>query len=234
MITLHQPARVWGMPNMSPFCVKLETYFRMTNVEYKLKGPDIKVAPRGRVPYVEIDGQILGDSTLIIDYLKTKHGDPLDAKLTKEQKALSTAVQGMVEERLYFAAATLRWKDPESLDHVRKVFLKFLPPVIGQLIFKIICKDFNGVLHAQGMGQHARKDIVEFGKKDLTAISDLLGDKPFFHGAEPTSIDATLFGFLIQALWVPWDSEIKQHALALKNLEPYCQRMKQKYWADLK
>ena len=29
-ITLHQPpARSWGMPNVSPFCTKLEAYLRM-------------------------------------------------------------------------------------------------------------------------------------------------------------------------------------------------------------
>lgn len=233
MITLHQPPRVWGIPNMSPFCVKLETYFRMTKVEYKVRRADIKVAPKGRIPYVEIDGKILGDSTLIIEYLKKKNGDPLDANLTKEQKALSLAVQGMVEEHLYFAAAALRWSDENSLEHVRKVFLGFLPPVIGPVIFKVIRKSFYKVLNAHGMGQHSRKDIVEFAIRDLTAVSDLLDRRSFFHGEEPTSIDAILYGFLVQLLWVPWDNELKQHALSLKNLEPYCQRMKQKYWADL-
>jgi len=233
MITLHQPPRVWGLPNMSPFCVKLETYFRMTQVEYKVRGADIKVAPMDRVPYVNIDGKIMGDSTLVIDYLKQKYGDPLDAKLTKEQRALSLAVKGMVEDHLYFAAAWLRWSDESSLKYVREVFLGFLPPIVGPLIFKMICKSFSKVLNAQGMGLHTREDVVEFAKKDLTAISDLLGNQPFFHGTEPTSIDATIYGFLIQSLWVPWDSELKQHARSLNNLEPYCQRMKQRYWADL-
>lgn len=222
------------MPNMSPFCVKLETYLRMTGVDYKVKGADIRVAPKGRIPYVNINGKIMGDSTLIIDYLKEKHGDPLDANLSKEQKAQSLAIKGMVEDHLYFAAAWLRWTDEESLKHVRKVFFGFLPPVIGPLIFNLIRKDMVKIWKGQGTGMHKREDIIEFANRDLTAISDLLGDKPFFHGEEPTSIDAVLFGFLIQALWVPWDSEIKQHALAQKNLEPYCQRMKQKYWADLK
>ncbi|MFL5815771.1 MAG: glutathione S-transferase family protein [Bdellovibrionia bacterium] len=235
MITLHQPPRTWGLPNMSPFCAKLETYLRMTGVEYKLKGGNITEAPNGRVPYVKIDGKVMGDSTLIIEHLKKTHGDRLDSGLSPEQKALSQAVKGMVEDHLYFAAAALRWMDEGSLAHVRKAFLGFLPPVIGALIFdKLIRKDLVKLVKAHGMGQHPREVILKFAMDDLTAVSTLLGDKPFFHGAEPTTIDATLYGFLIQVLWVPWDNELKQHALALKNLEPYCQRMKQKYFADFK
>jgi glutathione S-transferase len=226
---------MWGLPNMSPFCVKLETYLRMTGIEYKLKRMNIKEAPNGRIPYVKIDGKIMGDSTLIIEHLKKTHGDRLDAGLSTEQKALSRAVKGMVEDHLYFAAASLRWIDEQSLDYLRVEFLKFLPPVVGALIFdKMIRKDVSKTFKAQGMAQHSREDILRFGMDDLNAVSALLSDKPFFHGDEPTSIDATLYGFLVQILWVPWDNELKQHALALKNLEAYCQRMKAKYWADIK
>ena len=42
MITLHQPPRAWGMPNVSPFCVKLETYLRMTGVEYQVAPPRLR------------------------------------------------------------------------------------------------------------------------------------------------------------------------------------------------
>jgi glutathione S-transferase len=206
----------------------------MTGVEYEVKGANIQVAPMGRVPYVTIDGKTMGDSSLIIDYLKSKDGKDLDAGLSQEQKALSRAVKEMVEGHFYFAAAWLRWNDEASLKYVREVFLKFLPPILGPWIFKAIRKDMTKIWNSQGMGLHKRTDIVEFAIRDLNAISDLLGDKPFFHGAEPTSIDATLFGFLTQTLWVPWDSELKQRTLALKNLEPYCQRMKAKYWSDLK
>jgi glutathione S-transferase len=230
MITLRQPPAAWGLPNMSPFCVKLETYLRMANIEYRVKGADIKKAPKGRVPYIEVDGIRMGDTTLIIDYLKKKHGDHLDSELTEEQKALSLAVQSMVEERLYFAVAWLRWSDEKSFAYVREVFLKVFPPVIGHYIVKVIRKSFFNIVRAQGMGQHTREEIVEFAKRDLKSLSVLLGDRTFFNGEKPTTIDATLYGFLVHGMWVPWDNEVKEYTLSLKNLEAYCLRMEQRYW----
>ena len=35
MITLHQFARAWGIPNLSPFRSKLEAYLRMAGVPYR-------------------------------------------------------------------------------------------------------------------------------------------------------------------------------------------------------
>ncbi len=36
MITLHQFARVWDIPNLSPFCSKVETYLRMAGIPDKV------------------------------------------------------------------------------------------------------------------------------------------------------------------------------------------------------
>src|SRR5476649_250215 len=98
MITVHQLPPAWGIPNMSPFCVKLETYLRMTGVGYQTALPDIRKAPNGRVPYIEIDGNLMGDSTKIIARLKKDHGDPLDQNLSKEQRAVALAFQRMIED----------------------------------------------------------------------------------------------------------------------------------------
>jgi hypothetical protein len=114
---------------------------------------------------------------------------------------------------------------------VHEYFKPLLPRLLGNLILKIIHKDMMKIMRAQGIGEHSREEIIGFAKADLTAISDLLGNKSFFLGEQPTEIDATMYGFLIQQIWVPWESPIKQHALSLKNLDSYCHRMKQKYWS---
>lgn len=41
---------------------------------------------------------------------------------------------------------------------------------------------------AQGIGVHTPEEIENFGKEDLKVLSDLLADKPFFFGDEPTTV----------------------------------------------
>jgi len=36
MITLHQYPGCWELPSLSPFCIKVETYLKMTGIPYKV------------------------------------------------------------------------------------------------------------------------------------------------------------------------------------------------------
>ena len=77
----------------------------------------------------------------------------------------------------------------------------------------------------------ARDEIVAIGKKDITAAAGFLGDKAFFLGAQPSSLDATAYAFLVNVLWVPVESPLKTHAQQYPQLEAYCRRMKDKYFS---
>ena len=161
MITLYQPSPSWGLPNMSPFCVKMETYLRMAKIEYKtVPGFPLK-GPKGRIPWIKLDGRKIGDTAMIIEELKLKFGDPLDGALTPGQKAQSLALRSLVEDRLYFAAASLRWADDASWVHVKKVLSPIMPPLIGGLILGKIRKSFLSDLSVQGIGDHSRPEIRE-------------------------------------------------------------------------
>lgn len=39
------------------------------------------------------------------------------------------------------------------------------------------------------MGLHKAEEIEEFGKNDLKVLSEILADKPFFFGDEPTTVN---------------------------------------------
>jgi hypothetical protein len=57
-------------------------------------------------------------------------------------------------------------------------------------IFDIGLKHLQGAkkVKAQGMGVHKPEEILEFGQNDLKVLSDMLADKPFFFGDEPTIV----------------------------------------------
>ena len=86
MIKLHQPRRAFGLPNPSAFCVKLETYLRMADISYELVYGEPREGPKGKIPWIDDDGYLLGDTTFIIDYLKKTYGDPLDARLSRKER----------------------------------------------------------------------------------------------------------------------------------------------------
>jgi len=49
-------------------------------------------------------------------------------------------------------------------------------------------------------------------------------------GDKTASTDATVFGMLINLLWIPVESPLKDYGLELKNLNTYTERMKEKYF----
>ena len=86
IIVLHQFPRAWGIPNPSQFCVKIETYLRLANLPYRSEAAIPSQAPLGKLPFILDDGKNICDSRLIVEYLKTTYGDPLDNWLSPEQK----------------------------------------------------------------------------------------------------------------------------------------------------
>ena len=76
MITLHQFPPALGLPNASPFCLKLELYLRMAGLPYRNRYTlELHKAPKGKLPWIDDDGVTLADSGLIIEYLKGRYGD---------------------------------------------------------------------------------------------------------------------------------------------------------------
>lgn len=43
-------------------------------------------------------------------------------------------------------------------------------------------------VRATGIGVHSPEEIIQMGKDDLKVLADMLGDKTFFFGDEPTQV----------------------------------------------
>src|SRR5260370_22288670 len=60
------------VPSLSPFATKLEAYLRFFGIDYEtVFEPNLDDAPRGKVPFISIDGVRISDSDLIVSFLKT-------------------------------------------------------------------------------------------------------------------------------------------------------------------
>lgn len=233
MLKLIQFKPIFGLPNPSPFCFKVENYLRMAEIPFEAKVGDPRKAPKKKLPYiVEDDGRVIADSEHIVRHLEKKHGDKLDGTMTKAERAQAQMVRRAIEEGLYFNVVYMRWGDDAGFAVAESDILRpAIPALLRPIVIPAIRRSIKGQLFGQGTGRHAQEDIYRAGSDDLDALSTLLGDKTFFFGETPRTIDATLYAFLGIILGSPPDNPLKQSLRDKKNLVAYCERMKTKYYA---
>jgi glutathione S-transferase len=230
MLEVHAGFEIWGVADLSPPCLKLKTYLRMADIPYVNKGGDPRKGPTKKIPFVVDDGKCVGDSALIIDHLKKKHGDPLDGRLSAEERATGHVIRRTVEDSLYWLILYPRWFLPAGIAEMKKAFAPVLPPVIGGLVFSTIVKQTQKSAWSHGTGRHREEDVYAMGRADLDALSTLLGDKPYLFGESPTSYDACVYGTVANNLAFPIDNPLKQHGRSLTNLIAFCERVQGRYW----
>ncbi len=225
MIKLYQFPPVWGK-NVSPFALKLETWLKLSKLDYQVVPSRSNKAPKGKLPFIEdADGTKIADSSLIIDYLKrTREIDP-DHELSERQRAEAISLQRLFEDHFYFIQAYSRWIDPVGWASVQPAFFGFLPPGVRHLVASGIRRKVGGMLHQQGLGRHTQEELYALGRTDLRAIAVQLGNRPYFFGDGPTTIDTIAYGFLANLLFVPIETELKQIGLEYDNLRLYCERL---------
>jgi len=227
VVTVHRFPSGKTIPNPSPFVLKVETYLRMAKVPYEIdtKKP---TGPTGKSPWISLNGQNVGDSHLIIEFLKKKFGKNLNGSYTQEQIGVSTAVRIMLEEHFYWGVVLWRFHygNDETLTKVMN-----LPPVwiVRLIVGRKVLKSAQG----QGLGRHSKEDLLSITSSNLRAVSHILGDKKFILGEEPCENDAAIFGQLSQLIWglpgSPYEKLIEDE---LPNIKQYCLRMKDTYWSD--
>merc|ERR1711872_1025336 len=88
---------------------------------------------------------------------------------------------------------------------------------------------------AQGFGANSNEEMEQMGKDDMKVISDMLGDKEFMFGDEPSLLDLTVYSHMAPVLFID-----KEFPCVLRDyMESDCQnlvglvnRMKDRCWGD--
>ncbi|XP_055682696.1 failed axon connections-like [Lutzomyia longipalpis] len=245
VVYLYQFSRTPLLPSLSPYCLKVETWLRLAGLKYENVDHKTKFrSKKGLLPFIELNGEEIADSAIIIKELTQKFNQDIDAGLTQEQKNIAHATISMIENHLVWVIFWWRTKFPELVLKGYKVNLQHalgtrVPNAILSFFFKFSYgrKWFQGSkkVKAQGMGVHKPEEIEEFGKHDLKVISDMLADKPFFFGDEPTTLDVVSFAVLSQLHFISKDVNLPLRdfmATSCPNLVGHVSRMKERCFPD--
>jgi glutathione S-transferase len=228
-VKLYQFPTSLGVPNLSPFCMKVEVYLRLAGIDYEIKWTPLPMkGPLGKLPFIEDDGKRTPDSSSIIDYLDQKYDVKLDAHLSAEQRAQAHVLDRMLGEHTYFALLYCRWIDPGVWPVTRKAFFGAIPPGVRGAVARLAQRGTKARLKGHGLGLHAPQEIYRRVAQDLDALAAILGEQRYVLGDRPSRIDATVYAFLANMWEVQIDSPLKPLVARHRNLVAYCERMRER------
>jgi glutathione S-transferase len=232
-IKLFQFPCMFDIPNLSPFCCKLETWLRIARIPYEVVDtPDPRKGPKGKLPFIEDAGVRIADTSIIVDHLaKTRGVDP-DARLEASQRAIALLVQRTLEEHYAFVLAYTHLVKEEGLRHTGVRFAA-VPAIVRPLVGRAVRGRVKNLLWQQGILRHSDEDIIESALRDWRAVLTVMGEGPFFFGDEPAGVDAIVFGALATSVLTPIESPIRDFLRSQPGCVAYAERMRARFFPEL-
>ena len=77
--------------------------------------------------------------------------------------------------------------------------------------------------HFQGIGRYQPEQAYARGLADLEVLAHLLPQSGYLHGANPTTIDAGIYGFIANIYFYPIDTPLKQFVAAHETIARHCE-----------
>ena len=236
MITLFTFGSAFGLPDSSPFVTKAEVLLKLSGVPFESRDGSAKMlgkSPKGKLPYIDDSGTLLGDSTFIRFHLETKYGVDFDKGSSPAERGTAWAFEKLCEDNLYWALLHTRWVDDANFDKGPRRFFDQAPAPIRPIIIAMIRRQTRKLLHAQGTGRHTKPQIEEVAIRGLDSIAAFLGDKPYLLGDAPCGADATVFAFVTGLLCTHFTTPIREAAAKHENLVAYRDRGLKQWYPEL-
>ena len=196
MLTLVTYPPAFGQPSGSPFCVKALYLLNLSGLSWQRKDTgDPRNWPKGKLPALWVDDEIIGDSDNIRIWLE-EHGAQFDTGLSDLDRATSRAFIRMAEEHMYFHILLDRWGNKFVWPIVRDTYFVAIPSVLRGIITRGLRRVLLKGMDAQGLGRLTAGERLERIEPDLQAITNRLWQGPFLFGPSPTAADASIAAML--------------------------------------
>jgi hypothetical protein len=166
------------------------------------------------------NGETVGDSETIIAHLIGKYALTIDAALGARERNLSLLITRLLDD-LYWVMSYSRWQDERYWPAFRAALLREHASLTDEGLAK--AREFNFQrYHFQGIGRYEPDAAYARGLADLGVLADLVAASGYVHGANPTSIDAGIYGFVANIYFYDIATPLKQFVCSRQSLVRHC------------
>jgi glutathione S-transferase len=221
LLTLYSYPTLFGVADNNGYGLKVFAFLKLTGVAFIHRHTfDASQAPRQQLPYIVDDGKALGDSDAILAHLIRRYGLTIDAGLSAAQHDTAHLIGRMLDD-IYWVMSYSRWKDEEFWPAFRDALRREHPSVTDEGLDK--AREYNSQrYYYQGIGRLAPAAAYARGLADLQVLADLVPPRDYMFGPEPTSIDASIYGFIANIYFYSIETPLKKFVTSQSNLVRHC------------
>jgi len=228
MIQLFTFPAAFGLRNVSPFCLKVEMALVHLGLEFEIvEQSDPRQSPKGKLPYIVVDGETIADSELIFDELNRRTDGGLYGSLSPQEIGSGFAWVRLVDDHLYWLMVASRWLDDGWWPNVKQGFFSELPFPLSKIVPPVARRQVRQTYQLHGLGKHSLDEQKEFARKDFSALNAAIASQPYLLGDSLSVFDlsvASLLAGIFDNQPASWITEIAEEYPSLKE---YAERVQQ-------
>src|SRR5690349_9087701 len=114
MITLYGFGPGFGLPELSPYVTKTEVQLKMAGLDYHKEQAMPEASPKGQLPYIDDEGELVADSTFIRAHIERKYAVDLDHSFDAPARVEAWAIERMIENHFTWTWVHARWILPAN------------------------------------------------------------------------------------------------------------------------
>jgi glutathione S-transferase len=222
VLTLFSYPELFGVADNNPYGLKIFAFLKLCGLPFRHQHIfDASSAPRGQLPYIDDDGEIIGDSDRIIAHLIRRNGLTIDDALTAPQRDVDLMVRRLLDD-LYWVMSYSRWRDDAYWPLFRDEILKTHANVSAESLERAREYNFQRYYY-QGIGRYDRDAAFARGLADLEVLAKLVPEQGFPFGPQPTSIDAAIYGFIANIYFFKIETPLRAFVASHANLVRHCE-----------
>ena len=221
MLTLYSYPTLFGVADNNGYGLKVFAFLKLAGVPFRHEHLfDASAAPRSQLPYIVDGSDTVGDSETILAYVTQKYRLTIDAGLTPAQRTTNLLITRMLDD-LYWVMSYSRWKDERYWHAFRDALLREHPTLTEESLAK--ARAFNSQrYYYQGIGRFDPDAAMARGLADLEALAALIPSRGYLHSERPTSVDASVYGFIANIYFYDINTPLKQFVSDHDNVVHHC------------
>jgi glutathione S-transferase len=225
-LTVFTFSPAFGLPTAGPFALKLLKWLEIAGIPFRqVHEDDSRKGPKKKNPWIELDGERIGDSEIIIDLLAAKYAFDIDVGLTAERRAELHAARRMLEEHFHMIFEWEMFVHPNGTSFAREVAQTMVSPLVAGPMAAMVCRVMKKQLYARGIARHSDEIVAKKGKADVAAVEVLLGERAFLGGDNPAMADVSAYGLIQPMARWPMRTPVADYIKSRPALIAYLDRM---------